>query len=407
MRLTTALLATAALVAAAGCGSGTTGTAGVHTPRPRQTTTASGGGPTSIVQLGDSIASGEGTYYGYTYDPDTGKWAGGDLNVMWDPPYNGCHDASYAYVHSIAAYYTANPPKVAQFACTGATFANGISAPEVSDGTQLRPAEFGNWDTKQNLNPDYDAAKPDLVLVTLGADDVQFVSIVEDCIENGYESYFHLATLACVNGNPGSTIQKDFLNYVPTLEQNYKTLVKWIEERAQADGTKAPKIVFTTYPSPLPPDGGPNNCPDENWLYQTQVAYLSTLVTQLNHDLTSTLTGLKDPNVAVADVSGAYTPTGENHRWCQPDPWAYGLSIYSVYSPSSFKSQAPFHPTPAGQASIANYVIPTLLKLFGGPLPSSPTSSPTTAPSTTSSAPSSTTTSSSSLPSSATTAAPG
>jgi len=156
----------------------------------------------------------------------------------------------------------------------------------------------------------------------------------------------------------------------------------------------------------LPPDGGPNNCSDENWLYQSQVAYLSTLVTQLNHDLTSTLEGLKDSNVAVADVSGAYTPTGENDQWCQPDPWAHGLSIYSVYSPSSFKSQAPFHPTPDGQASIANYVIPTLLKLFGGPLPSSPTA-PTTAPSTTSSAPSSTATSSSSPPSGSTPSATG
>jgi hypothetical protein len=352
-------------------------------------------GPTSIVQLGDSIASGEGTYYGYTYDSSTGKWTGGNLNVTWDPPYNGCHDASYAYVHTIAQYFRVMP-QVTQLACTGATFANGISGPEISDGTELRPAEFGNWATQQGLNPVYDAAKPDLVLVTLGADDVQFVNIIEDCIENGYKSYFHVATEACVEHNPGSTIRQDFFDYLPTLRANYKTLVQWIEARAKADGTPTPKIVFTDYASPLPPNGGPADCPDENWLYQNQVSYLSSLVGELNQTLTQTITGLRDPNVAVADISGAYTPTGENHQWCGTDPWAYGLSIYSVYSPSSFDSQAPFHPTPEGQASIASYVLPTILKLFPAtpdPLPIAPT---TTAPASTTTSSSSTSTSSTS-----------
>ena len=51
-----------------------------------------------------------------------------------------------------------------------------------------------------------------------------------------------------------------------------------------------------------------------------------------------------------------------------------GYPIYSVYNPSSFESQAPFHPTPDGQGSIANDVIPTLLKLF----PAASTPGPTT-----------------------------
>jgi len=99
-------------------------------------------------------------------------------------------------------------------------------------------------------------------------------------------------------------------------------------------------------------------------------------VTQLNDALTTTIHGLHNPDVAVADASGAYTPTGENHRWCTSDPWAYGLSIYSVFDPSSFKSQAPFHPTPEGQASIASFVIPTVLELFpSAPRPTVPTTS--------------------------------
>jgi lysophospholipase L1-like esterase len=317
--------------------------------------------PRSIVQLGDSIAAGEGTLYGYRYVD--GQWTGGNLNVQWDPPYGGCHDSKYAYVHRVAQQF--HPvPGVAQFACTGATFASGISAPEVSDGITLRPAEFGNWDTQRDLNPAYDAAKPDLVLITLGADDVQFVHIVESCIANGYEYALDLTSLACTQANPGTAIEQDYTSYLPTLRQNYSTLVRWIEARARAHHEPVPAIVFTTYASPLPPSGGPAGCADISDLYGQQVVYLSSLVGQLNQVITSTVRGLNDPHVAVADISRAYTPGRSDHRWCTSDPWAYGLSIYSVLSPSSFESQAPFHPTPKGQASIAALVLPTVQRFF-------------------------------------------
>jgi lysophospholipase L1-like esterase len=339
----------------------TSGTGGATSNSQPTRTRAATAAPRSIVQLGDSIAAGEGTYYGYKYVH--GKWTGGNLNVKWDPPHDGCHDSKDAYVHHVAQHFHPTPA-VAQFACTGATFASGISAPEVSDGTTLRPAEFGNWDTQRDLNPEYDAAKPDLVLITLGADDVQFVHIVESCIENGYAYAFNLANLACTQANPGPTIQQDYVSFLPTLEQNDVTLVRWIEERARAYHDPVPKIVFTTYASPLPPTGGPSGCADVSQLYRQQVQYLSSLVGRLNQTITSTVRGLKDPNVAVADISRAYTPGRADHRWCTSDPWSYGLSIYSVLSPSSFESQAPFHPTPEGQASIAGLVIPTVERLF-------------------------------------------
>jgi len=351
--VTLAVVLAAALVAG-----GTSGAAARPSAAGARSASAA---PRSIVQLGDSIAAGEGTYYGYKYLH--GRWTGGNLDVKWDPPYKGCHDSKDAYVHHVAAQFHPTPA-VAQFACTGATFANGISAPEVSDGTTLRPAEFGNWDTKQDLNPAYDAAKPDLVLITLGADDVQFVHIVEACIENGYEYALDLANLACTQANPGPTIQRDYTSFLPTLERNDTTLVRWIEERAQAHHDTVPRVVFTTYASPLPPNGGSSSCADVSELYPQQVRYLSSLVGQLNQAIMSTVRGLQDPNVAVADISGAYTPGHSNHRWCTSDPWAYGLSIYSVLSPSSFESQAPFHPTPEGQASIAGLVVPTVRRLF-------------------------------------------
>lgn len=347
--------------------------------------TASGSNrPERIVQLGDSIASGEGTLYGYKYDTKKREWTGGNIDVKWPLPHPGCH-VSEAYGRRVASEFHA---AFHQFACTGATFANGITTPATSEGSTLRPAEFGNWTTQQHLNAEYDTAHPDLVLVTLGADDAQFVAIVENCIKNAYKYKFG-GTEECVPSNPGSTIQRDFFSFIPTLRQNYQTLITWIDARAKAKapGAPPPKIVFTTYANPFPSAG--TTCPDVSYLYPEQTAYLSSLVDQMNAAIIGSIPTLGSTNVAVADISKAYEPGGADHRWCTNDPWAYGLSIYSVLHPSSFKSQAPFHPTPQGQQRIAELVGPTVLALFERQPPVPPSTTTTTA---TTSAPTTTTT---------------
>ena len=352
--------------------------------------------PERIVQLGDSIASGEGTLYGYTYDASTSAWTGGNVDVKWPGPHPDCHVSDDAYGTKVATFFHA---AFSQFACTGATFANGITAPETSGGKTLRPAEFGNWATKKDLNDEYDKAHPDLVLVTLGADDAQFVPIVENCIKNAYEYYSYLAKEECIPSNPGSTIQQDFFDFLPTLQKNYATLVSWIAARTSAkpDGGPPPKVMFTTYPNPFPASGV--SCTDVSWLYSEQDSYLSSLVTQMNSTITASIEGLHDKNVTMVDLSKAYQPSGKDHRWCTHDPWAYGLSIYSVYHPSSFKSQAPFHPTPQGQQAIAQLLTPKILALFNQ-TPPPPSTSTTTIPTTTTPVPTSTT-------STATTSSPG
>ncbi len=316
--------------------------------------------PKSIVQLGDSIASGEGTLYGYTYDDKTDSWTGGNVDAKWPPPYPDCHVSPDAYGNKVAASFGA---AFHQFACTGATFAQGIVADAVDDsGNTIRPPEFGNWTTQQNLNAEYDAAKPDLVLVTLGADDVDFSAIVEDCVKNGYKYYVDLAKLQCVPGNPGPSVRQHFFDQLPTVRKNYVTLVSWIEARAKQNNVPVPKIVFTDYANPLPGSGV--KCNDTNYLYPQQVQYLASLLQQMNGLIESTIGGLKQKNVAVADIFNAYSPLGVDHHWCSDDPWAYGLSIYDVWHPSSFYSLAPFHPTPDGQSSIAELVIPAVVSLF-------------------------------------------
>lgn len=355
-----AVLALLALAATA-CGTDSTGLRQPGADAAAVIDAQVAGGPLrSIVQLGDSIASGEGTLYGYRWDADAKEWTGGNLDARWPPPYPDCHDSPDAYGNGVARHFDAS---FVQLACTGSTFANGISAPRTdADGTQYRPAQFGNWSTRTDLDPEYDGAAPDLVLITLGADDVQFSAIVEHCVKNGYEYYFDLADLECTKANPGSTVETDFFDALETLEADYATLVQWIAERAAANGAPAPKVVITNYANPLPADG--TICNDTSYFYAEQVEYLSSLVDEMNQVIERSVEAMDPAVVRLADISEAYEVQGTSHAWCSDDPWAYGMSIYHFTHPSSFDSQAPFHPTPDGQESIAEHVVPVVRSFY-------------------------------------------
>lgn len=344
------------------------GTASAASARPNRPAAA---GPKSIVQLGDSIASGEGTLYGFSFDTATGKWVGPKVpDPTWLPPYPDCHESKYAYGQVVAASFPR--ARFTQLGCTGATFDKGIAGAWSSSV----PAEFGNWDTKANLNSRYTDAKPDLVLVTLGADDVQFVNVVTQCIKSNYDPFYR--TTQCTAAEPkgpSDVIEKDFVDYLPTLEAHLKTLVGWIEARGKAEGA-VPKIVFTTYANPLPSDapaGGKNYCPDSWLFYNDQMDYLSSLVPELDSHIVDAIHSYvdkhHDKNIKVVNLSSAF----DGHRWCAKDsaghyiaPYAYGLSIYPHYTSLYDPNPAAFHPTPAGQKVIAKLVKPAVKQLFSG-----------------------------------------
>jgi hypothetical protein len=85
-------------------------------------------------------------------------------------------------------------------------------------GQLYRPAQFGDWLSMRNLNAEYDAAKPDTVIVTFGADDVHFVDIVTFCA-TGYaaEDADAVEALAALR-DPGAQIRANFNEKFPTLE---------------------------------------------------------------------------------------------------------------------------------------------------------------------------------------------
>ena len=58
--------------------------------------------PMSIVQLGDSVPAGEGTLEGWTFNPESKTWSGGNPGVKWPGPYPRCHDSVFAYGQTVS-----------------------------------------------------------------------------------------------------------------------------------------------------------------------------------------------------------------------------------------------------------------------------------------------------------------
>jgi hypothetical protein len=364
----------------------------------------------SIVVMGDSVAAGEGINYDYKYDsrPVAPMWSEGKANPRWNPPFPDCHQSGKAYGNVVTA---ARKSKLTMLACTGASYDNGIITAEVppllyEKGDQMGPAQFGDWANQSDLNPLYDSAQPDLVMVTLGADDVKFAQIIRYCIAanlaitsetqselealkkspgteerkkgiekllsdvtapyDGYKDLDKLQKalddrrtqlqqegkpLPCTPDDPGPVVENEFTAILPSLGDEYTQLVQSIQQRGQNAG-KTPQILFTTYYDPLPAAGADlatTRCPDAMGLAASQVDFLKSLLAELNGVIGASVPAA---GAKVADLSSVMN----GHELCSQDPWAYGLSILL----HDKTSPAPFLPTTTGQEKIAAAVEPVL-----------------------------------------------
>ncbi len=340
--------------------------------------------PRSIVVLGDSIASGEGINYGYTYYTGfPNHWTGGTKNPSWAGDHPLCHQSLQAYGDLVATAFTAD---LATFACTGSTYENGIAFDRRYGGQLYRPAQFGDWLSMRQLNPAYDAAKPDTVIITLGADDVHFADILTFCatgytatdaaevdtiaslrdpgarIRANYAAKFptlealtgrpqRLESSYCTAKNPGAVIENEFWDPINSgqIASHYVDLVTAIRARGQRAG-KVPRIVFTTYQNPLPAPEQSIECLDLGDLTRDEINYTRSLIDTLQDTLVDAVHDL--PGVAVADISHAL----DGHQFCTNAPWSYGLTVLALDTASN----APFHPTADGQKAIAAIVESTL-----------------------------------------------
>jgi lysophospholipase L1-like esterase len=308
----------------------------------------------NIVQLGDSIAAGEGINYGFTYDNTTGRWTKGVDNPVWAGDYQLCHQSASAF-STFVGYGTYG--KVTNFACTGGTYAHGVAGDQPDESA---PAQFGYYPGGP-INAKYDAAEPDVVLISMGADDIRFADIITNCIASKVK-YFTSGDhndLTCIPTKPGAATKIDFWQNLAPVGFHLTELIREIEQRG-IDGPNhvAPKIVVQDYYNPFPDPGA--SCPDNAMFDNEQIPYISSLVDTLDAKIARTVNGIArtDKNVKFVELHDAYI----NNRWCSSDPWAYGISI--ITSNLDVSNQAPFHPTPTGQQVIASYVTPAVQQLL-------------------------------------------
>jgi hypothetical protein len=225
----------------------------------------------------------------------------------------------------------------------------------------------------------YDRAHPDLVLVTAGANSVNWerafmycalaargLSDAEATRIAGAPSISQAAAAtvravadnlggssdgsdrpACSETNPGAFLGQTVLDRIDSVAAGARALANSIRARGRASG-RVPEIVFTRYPDPLPSTTAAlTSCPDAVGLGTAQLTLMHAVLDRLNHALEDGVAGL--PGVRVVDPDPAYAA----HRWCSNDPWTYGPSVLL----QSAASSAPFHPTPAGQRAIAAAVL--------------------------------------------------
>lgn len=290
--------------------------------------------PSHYVALGDSVAAGEGIGYGWVWNSTTSRWEGGSSTGIWDDTFEPeeCHQTVDGYPHVFAAELGAT---LEDYACTGASALNGVLGEQVESGWSV-PAQLGSsigLPGSTPANPNYDAAEPELVTLSLGADDVNFSGLVEECYKT-----------AC------STDQHRLDGVLATQERNLKLVLEEIQRRGVADG-RVPLVAMTEYYSPFP-------------AYDPKCIDLDFTVGPLwfNHEVLSNAemqflkTGEQRLNANIAKVAAAQhvlvlatDPLFNGHRWCSSNPWVYGPSLESLFHHTS---AAPFHPTPEGQQAI-------------------------------------------------------
>ena len=339
----------------------------LYVPGPRRVFKLSAAVPApkqlSYVALGDSVASGEGILYGWDWDGS--KWVGpATANPIWEPSSDlsdanqSCHRSAAAYPALVAA---AKNYKLTHLACTGASATQGILGYQMfaSQGTLVQ-AQLGSLD--HSFSPPslaFQDAMPDVISLTLGADDVDFVDIVKRCytprVNCNTKSY--TAEIAA-----RLSIQKTLL----------ATVLAEIDSEAKSLAIH-PIVAVTDYYDPFP--AATVDCIDTNaaqkfiGLTKGERVWIKARLADMNRNIRDVITSAKsiETSIDLRIVELAQTPTTTNilegHQYCSSDPWVYGPSIQfplAAGGSNATTNPAPFHPTPDGQIAISTRILSIL-----------------------------------------------
>jgi Tol biopolymer transport system component len=315
----------------------------------------------TIVGLGDSVAAGEGINYGFIWTGS--KWKPtGPSNPTWmdttpalGANYQDCHQSGHGYPNLIAL--NGGNYKVYNMACTGASALQnnglengGVLDREIFGDGSSPPAQLGGTCTDCDPpSPVFNAHNPDVVLLTLGADDINFASWVSQCYAPGPSCNTKTNTAAL-----HSQLGLEKIDLTTVLGQ----LNRWAGEH------KALRVLVTNYYNPIDPGNTgyrDYSGPAGLGIVSGERTWIEKGVAALNSNIAADVTTAQSKDlhlsVSLVDLSSLLqngTPANPgSHAWCTSDPWAYGPSIdYSIKGVFLGFNPAPFHPTPEGQDAI-------------------------------------------------------
>ncbi|MFF8815221.1 ricin-type beta-trefoil lectin domain protein [Streptomyces pactum] len=276
---------------------------------------------TSLISLGDSEISGEGTG---TYEPGT------------DGPDNWCHRSPDAAIHrtGIAADVTYN------VACSGAYTGNIRIG-----GSKQYADELVQSD---NLAVKARNTRIKMVLLVAGAnDDLEFGPVITDCVTR----WFTLQGACEPKYSPGWQTRVDGL--VPKVEATVRDLRTVMRDAGYADADY--KLVVMGYPGPLGPDfednpDFPGQIPGGCTGYKADAAWAR------NAAVPAFERGMRQ---AARNTGAVYLDNSRlfhGHEVCADRTWARGLHVElsNPFPPDANSVRQSFHPNIAGHGAFAS-----------------------------------------------------
>lgn len=232
------------------------------------------------VAMGDSIASGAGL--------------GANLDAT-------CDRSSLAYPSLLANKLGTT---VINLACSGAKVDEGIY------GFQDR----GNAEIKPQLNAAFAGGAPDLITLTIGANDVRWAAYLRDC---------YIFTCGSALDKARAVIYRADLRF---------ELTKALLLIQQQSGNTPPTVLVNGYYSPF---SVASSCSDTNEITKAEKQWIAEQKGFLNDSLRTVVNNFSFATYVPVDFGG--------HKVCSADPWIQGPN-----------APAPFHPNVAGQQKLAD-----------------------------------------------------
>lgn len=237
------------------------------------------------VALGDSVAAGVG------------------LKDYTDS--SACNRTAQAYPNRLASLVRYG---LQSYACSGATIASGIIGPQNVNQLLVKPQL-----TSLFANP-----KPNLISVTIGANDAHWTDVIQQC----YVS-------VCGSSDDTAAVMAD----ITQVQSNMATVMGQLKQQY---GNAVPRVIVTGYHQVFPANVS-SSCTDLSGIETGEMAWARQLQTSLNDSLSQTISSYDFATFVPIDFTG--------HELCTANPWVQGLS-----------DTAPYHPNNSGQIQFAKQI---------------------------------------------------